>query len=286
MDDRGKQGMTLRTILAALFLLGGAGTVYAGAPEPWQMGLQTPASPSMERINDFHNLLLWVTSMISVLVLALLAYVVVRFNAKRNPAPTKFTHNTVVEVLWTAVPVMILVIIAIPSFRLLYFIDRTVDPDMTLKVIGHQWYWSYEYPDHGNFTFDALLVPEEDLEDKSRRLMETDNPVVLPVGKKVRLLLTADDVLHSWGVPALGIKLDTVPGRLNETWVEIEREGIYYGFCSELCGVNHSYMPIMIEAVSEADFNAWAEKAREEFVRADVPVAEPSVDVAQTAPVE
>jgi cytochrome c oxidase subunit 2 len=278
--------MMRRTILAALIFFGSAGTVFAGAPEPWQMGLQTAASPTMVSITEFHNLLLVIISYISVFVMVLLLFVLVRFNAKRNPVPTKTTHNTMIEVLWTAVPVMILVIIAIPSFKLLYFMDRTTEPDMTLKVIGHQWYWSYEYPDHGNFTFDANMTFAEDLEDKSLRMMATDNNVVLPVGKKVRLLVTADDVVHSWGVPALGVKLDTVPGRLNETWVEVDRPGMYYGFCSELCGVNHSYMPIAIKAVSEDEFNAWVETAKQEFARVDAPTAGPDTRLAQTIPVE
>jgi cytochrome c oxidase subunit 2 len=278
--------MMRRTILAALIFFGSAGTVFAGAPEPWQMGLQTAASPTMVSITDFHNLLLVIISYISVFVMALLFFVLIRFNAKRNPVPTKTTHNTMIEVLWTAVPVMILVIIAIPSFKLLYFMDHTTEPDMTLKVIGHQWYWSYEYPDHGNFTFDANMTFAEDLEDKSLRMMATDNNVVLPVGKKVRLLVTADDVVHSWGVPALGVKLDTVPGRLNETWVEVDRPGMYYGFCSELCGVNHSYMPIAIKAVSEDEFNAWVETAKQEFARVDAPTAGPDTRLAQTIPVE
>jgi len=278
--------MMRRTILATLIFLGSAGTVFAGAPEPWQMGFQAPASPTMASIKEFHDLLLVIISCIAVFVMILLGYVLVRFNAKSNPVPSKTTHNTVIEVLWTAVPVMILVIIAIPSFKLLYFMDHTTEPDMTLKVIGHQWYWSYEYPDHGNFTFDANMTFAEDLEDKSLRMMETDNHVVLPVGKKVRLLFTADDVIHSWGVPALGVKLDTVPGRLNETWVEITKPGMYYGFCSELCGVNHSYMPVAVRAVSEDEFNAWVETAKQEFARVDEPTAASNPRLAQTTPVE
>lgn len=277
--------MTLRTILAALFILGGAGTVFAGTPEPWQMGFQTPASPTMTSIKEFHDLLLVIIISITVFVMVLMLYVMVRFNAKRNPVPTKTTHNTIIEVLWTAVPVMILVVIAIPSFRLLYFMDHTVEPDMTLKIIGHQWYWSYEYPDQGNFTFDANMTFAEDLEDKSLRMMETDNHVVLPTGKKIRLLMTSTDVLHAWGVPSLGVKLDTVPGRLNETWVQIDRPGMYYGFCSELCGMNHSFMPIAIEAVSEDEFDAWVETARQEFARVDGPAEQPT-RLAETTPVQ
>ncbi len=277
--------MRLAALAAFLLTIPGA-MALAGEPVPWQVGFQDPASPTMERIIDFHTHLLWLISAISLFVLALLVWVIYRYRESRNPTPSRTTHNTVIEIVWTVVPVIILVLVFIPSYRLMIYADRAEDADMTLKVIGHQWYWSYEYPDHGNFTFDAIMVADEDLEDATKRLMETDNRVVLPVGKKVRLLLTADDVLHSWGVPSLGIKLDTVPGRLNETWVEISREGVYYGFCSELCGINHSYMPIAIEAVSEDDFNAWVEKAKEEFARVDEPAADSAVRVAQTAPVE
>ncbi|MCK4869342.1 MAG: cytochrome c oxidase subunit II, partial [Alphaproteobacteria bacterium] len=206
--------------LAAFLLTIMSGVAFAdGIPTEWQVGFQEAASPSMERIVDFHNLLLWLITAISLFVLALLVIVVVRFNEKANPTPSKTTHNTMIEVIWTAVPVIILVWLFIPSYNLMVTNDRVEDADMTLKVIGHQWYWSYEYPDHGNFTFDAIMVDEADLEPGSLRMMETDNHVVLPVGKKVRLLFTADDVLHSWGIPSLGIKLDAVPGRLNETWV-------------------------------------------------------------------
>jgi cytochrome c oxidase subunit 2 len=185
-----------------------SGAAFAdGIPTEWQMGFQEAASLSMVLIDDFHNLLLWVITAISLFVLALLAWVVYRYRESKNPTPSRTTHNTLIEVIWTAVPVIILVWIFVPSYNVMVTNDRVEDADMTLKVIGHQWYWSYEYPDHGNFTFDANMTFAEDLEDKSLRMMETDNHVVLPVGKKVRLLFTADDVLHSWGVPALGVKL-------------------------------------------------------------------------------
>jgi len=277
--------MRLAALAALLLTIFGA-PAFATEPLPWQIGFQEPGSPTMEEIVGFHTGLLWLISVISLFVLALLVAVIYRFRESRNPTPSRTTHHTLLEVAWTVIPVIILFLVFIPSYRLMVDADRVEDADMTLKVIGHQWYWSYEYPDHGNFTFDATMVAEEDLEDKSRRLLETDNRVVLPVGKKIRLLLTADDVLHSWGVPSLGIKLDTVPGRLNETWVEIRREGVYYGFCSELCGVNHSFMPIAIEAVSEDAFDAWVEKAKEEFARVDGPETASPVRVAQTAPVE
>lgn len=272
--------------LAAFLLTIMSGAAFAdGIPTEWQLGFQEAASPSMERIVDFHNeLLIWITA-ISLLVLALLIWVVIRYNEKANPTPSKTTHHTLIEVVWTAAPVIILVWLFIPSYTVMVANDRVEDADMTLKVTGHQWYWSYEYPDNGNFTFDANMTFAEDLEDKSLRMMETDNHVVLPVGKKVRLLFTSDDVLHSWGIPSLGVKLDAVPGRLNETWVEISKPGMYYGFCSELCGVNHSFMPVSIQAVSEEEFNAWVETAKEEFARVDEP-AESNIRVAQTTPVQ
>ena len=250
---------------------GMAGGALANEPKPWQMNFQPAASTTMERITDFHNLMLWIITVITVVVLALLIYVMIRFNEKRNPTPSKTTHNTLVEVIWTAVPVIILVLVAIPSFKLLYYGDRVEEADMTIKAIGKQWYWSYEYPDHGNFTFDAFLVDEEDLEPGQRRLLETDTAVVLPVNTKIRLLLTASDVLHSFAMPAFGVKLDANPGQTNETWFEITREGTFYGQCSEICGAGHAYMPIMIKAVSKEAFDAWVEEAKEEFARLDQP---------------
>ncbi|MDJ0943745.1 MAG: cytochrome c oxidase subunit II [Kiloniellales bacterium] len=260
--------------LAALGLLA-AGTAGAAEPQPWQMGFQPAASPVMEEIHSFNNLLLWIISAIVVFVLGLLLYVMWRFSEKRNPNPSKTTHNTLIEVVWTVVPVIILVIIAIPSFRLLYLTDRNPDGEieMTIKAIGHQWYWSYEFPDHGNFTFDAYMVADEDLEDGQRRLLSTDNALVLPVDTNIRILVTASTVLHNFAVPSMGLKMDGVPGRINETWVRITKEGTYYGQCSELCGTGHAYMPIMIEAVSKDDFGKWVEEAKVEFARVEEPEA-------------
>ena len=245
-----------------------AGSALAATPEPWRLGFQAAASPVMERISEFHTLLFVIITLIVLLVLGMLVYVMIRFNEKSNPVPSKTTHHTVLEVIWTAIPVVILMVIAVPSFKLLYFMDRTQDAEMTLKVIGHQWYWSYEYPDHGNFTFDSLMVPDDELKDGQPRLLAVDNKVVLPVGTDIRILMTSDDVLHAWAVPAFGIKLDTVPGRINEAWVRIDREGTYYGQCSELCGVNHAYMPVAVEAVSKEAFQAWVKTAKKEFARA------------------
>jgi cytochrome c oxidase subunit 2 len=280
--------MAISSVLVRLggictLVTGMAGGALANEPKPWQMNFQPAASTTMERITDFHNLLLWIITVITVFVLALLIYVMIRFNEKRNPTPSKTTHNTLIEVIWTAVPVIILVLVAIPSFKLLYFGDRVEDADMTLKAIGKQWYWSYEYPDHGNFTFDAFMVAEEDLKPGQRRLLDTDTAVVLPVNTKIRLLITASDVLHSFAMPAFGIKLDANPGRVNETWFEITREGTFYGQCSEICGAGHSYMPIMIKAVSKEAFDEWVEAAKDEFARVDEPDTPARLARAQSA---
>ena len=233
--------------------------------EPWQTGFQAAASPVMHSVLAFNGLLHPIITGIFVFVLVLLFYTLYRFSAKRNPHPSKTTHNTLVEVVWTVVPVMILIVIAIPSFKLLYFQDRAVDPEMTIKAIGHQWYWTYEYPDHDGMTFDALMIADEDITDGQVRLLETDNRIVVPVDTTIQVLLTADDVIHAWAVPAFGIKLDAVPGRLNETWFKAEREGVFYGQCSELCGVLHGFMPITVEVVSKSAFATWIVKAKEEF---------------------
>ncbi len=258
-------------IFAAMAMAPGA---YADRPRPWQMGFQDSASPIMTQINDFHNVMLVIIAFIVLFVLALMFYVMVRFRAGRNPTPSKVTHNTVIEVLWTAVPVIVLVIIAIPSFKLLYAQKVIPEAEMTIKAIGQQWYWTYEYPDHGDVTFDALMIADEDLEDGQLRLLETDSRVVLPVATNIRILVTAGDVLHAWAVPAFGVKIDAVPGRINETWVHIEREGVYYGQCSELCGIRHGFMPITVEAVSKEAFAEWVEKAKEELAELRVRVPE------------
>lgn len=272
----------LRFLAAFIAALAGiSAAAFAGAPQPWEMTLQPAATPVAEQLHHLHTWLVVIISVITAFVMLLLLYVIVRFNERRNPVPSKTTHNTLVEVLWTVVPIVILVGIAIPSFRLLYFADRTEEAEMTLKIIGHQWYWSYEYPDNGNFTFDALLVEDADLQEGQLRLLETDNEVVLPVDTNIRLLMTADDVIHAWAIPAFAVKLDAVPGKVNETWTRIERPGIYYGQCSELCGVRHGYMPIRVRAVTKEEFTAWVTQAQEQFARADG--ALPPVSVANAA---
>ncbi|MFT5540200.1 MAG: cytochrome c oxidase subunit 2 [Alphaproteobacteria bacterium] len=253
------------------FISGAQAPALAQVAKPWQKNFQDAATPVAQQIHDFHDVLLILTSVITVFVLLLLIYVVVRFNAKANPTPTRTTHNTLVEVAWTVVPIMILVGIAIPSFKLLYFQDRTAKPEMTLKVTGHQWYWSYEYPDHGKIAFDSLMVPDDQLKPGQYRLLEVDNRVVVPVNTNVRVLVTASDVLHAWAVPAFGVKMDTVPGRLNETWFRVTRTGTFYGQCSELCGVNHGFMPIAIDVVSKADFAKWvATKKKTAAIKAPI----------------
>ena len=248
----------------------------AAAPQPWEMGFQPAASPVMEQIETFHHYILIVITAIAAFVLLLLLIVIVRFNERANPVPSKTSHNTLVEVIWTVVPVMILVGIAIPSFKLMYYADRTTEAEMTIKAIGHQWYWSYEYPDNGDFTFDALLIPDNEIDPSKGqlRLLETDNRLVIPVNTKIRLLITATDVIHSFAVPSFGVKLDAVPGRTNETWTEVTAEGVYYGQCSELCGVGHAYMPIAVEVVSKEKFQAWVEEAKQKFARADTPAVD------------
>jgi len=260
---------------ALIGLATGSGGAMAAQPEPWQLGFQPAATPVMAQLTSFHNLLLWIITLISIFVLVLLAYVCFRFRASANATPSKRTHHTLLEIAWTAVPVLILVVIAIPSFKLLYFMDRTTDPELTIKAIGHQWYWSYEYPDDGDFTFDAYMVADDDLEAGQPRLLTTDNAIVLPVQTNIQVLVTATDVLHSWAVPSFGVKMDGVPGRINETWFRIEEPGMYYGQCSELCGDLHGFMPIMVRAVSKEEFDAWTQQAQEEFARAG------NVDVAQ-----
>jgi cytochrome c oxidase subunit 2 len=277
----------LRTLLVGIVAWAGlAGTAAAeGGAKNWQMGFRPAASPTAEEIHWFNDvILLPIIVAIVVFVMGLLVYVMWRFSEKRNPTPSKTTHNTVIEVLWTAIPVIILVIIAIPSFKLLYFADRTEESDITLKATGHTWYWSYQYPDFDNIEFDAYLVPEEDLKEGQKRLLTTDNVVVLPVETNIRLLITAADVLHSFALPAMGIKLDAVPGRVNETWLRINEEGTYYGQCSELCGTGHSYMPIMVKAVSKAEFERWIVQAKEEFAAEDS--AENKVRLAEAAAVD
>jgi len=254
--------------IAAMFCLtAAASATVIGAPVDGQLGLQPAMTPVKENIDSFHNMLLWVITAISVFVLALLIWVIVRYNAKANPEAKKFSHNTAIEVVWTALPILILVVIAVPSFRLLYFQDVIPEADFTIKTTGNQWNWTYTYPDHGNFEYVANMVQEEDLASwpyASERLLTTDLPVVVPAGATVRVEVTASDVIHNWAMPAFGIKMDAIPGRLNETWFRVEEEGIYYGQCSELCGLLHAFMPIEVHVVPQEVFDAWTAAANED----------------------
>ncbi|QIB35016.1 cytochrome c oxidase subunit II [Ancylobacter pratisalsi] len=262
-------GMTGLLVLA----LTGTGAALAGTgqPSPWQINLQGAASPVMESIHSFHTFLLVIIIGVVLLVLALLILVIVRFNEKSNPVPSRTTHNTLIEVLWTVVPVLILVAIAIPSFRLLFLELDLPKADLTVKVTGHQWYWSYEYPDNGAFSFDSLMVATADLKPDQPRLLTVDNEVVVPVNKIVRIQVTAADVIHSFALPSFGVKIDALPGRLNESWFQATKEGVYYGQCSELCGRDHAFMPIAIRVVSDAEFASWVEKAKQEFASVETP---------------
>jgi cytochrome c oxidase subunit II len=231
----------------------------ADQPHPWQLGFQDAATPITERIHAFHNWLLVIIFLISIFVFGLLAYVMVRFNHRSHPVPTRTSHNTVVEVLWTVVPVVILVLIAIPSFKLMYYMDRVPDAKMTIKVTGHQWVWEYTYPDQGNINFKSLMIEDKDLKAGQPRLLEVDNPLVIPVATNIRVQVTGEDVIHSWFVPSFGVQEYAVVGRLNEAWINVEHEGTYYGECNQICGVNHAVMPIEVKVVSQADFQKWVQ---------------------------
>ncbi|HEY1614489.1 MAG TPA: cytochrome c oxidase subunit II [Rhizomicrobium sp.] len=256
--------MALPAIMAGM-----AGPASAD-PQPWQMNFQPAVTPVMHRIEDFHFAVLIIVSIVTLFVLLLLAWVAVRYNSRSNPVPSKTTHNTLLEVLWTIVPVVILVVIAIPSFKLLYFEAEIPPPDLTIEAIGKQWFWTYQYPTNGNFQFDSLGLSDAAAAKKGEpRLLGVDNVIVVPVNKVVKVLTTGADVIHSWAVPAFGVKMDAVPGRINTTWFKAEKEGTYYGECSELCGARHAYMPIEVKVVSQAAFETWAAGAKKKFAAID-----------------
>jgi cytochrome c oxidase subunit II len=263
--SKGRLGACLAGLTVAAISLLSGGTAFAelGQPAPWEYKLQEAGSPVMENITWFHGLLLIIITIITLFVAGLLAYVAVKFNSRANPVPSRTTHNTLLEVAWTLIPVLILVTIAVPSFRLLFLELDVPKADLTIKATGKQWYWSYAYPDNGKFEFDSLLA-----QDKQPRLLGVDNEMVVPVDKVVRVQTTGADVIHSFAVPAFGIKIDAVPGRLNETWFKATKVGMYYGQCSELCGKDHAYMPIAVRVVSDQDFVAWVEDAKKKFASA------------------
>ncbi|MES1152992.1 MAG: cytochrome c oxidase subunit II [Dongia sp.] len=298
--------MSLKRVLAGVGALGATalttvtmtGAALAqeviGIAHPKQIGMQPPVTSIADDLEFIHNWILTpIILAIAVFVMILLLIVIFRFDEKRNPVPSKVTHNTLLEVAWTVIPIIILVVIAIPSFRLLYNQLEIPKPDLTIKAIGHQWYWSYVYPDDGNFTFDARMVTAEEAVAKEKnviRLLDTDNEVVLPIHKNIRIQITAEDVIHSWTIPSFGVKHDAVPGRINESWFNIEKPGIYYGQCSELCGIQHAYMPIKVRAVTPEEFDAWVKEAQGKFDKApeagaeNAPTTPATSQVAQVQP--
>ena len=275
------------TVLAITMvaILTGAEAALAGLgqPSPWQVGLQQSASPVMDNIIWFHDFLLYIISAIAGFVLVLLVVVMVRFNARSNPSPSRTTHNTLIEIAWTLIPIVILMVIAVPSFKLLFLQLNVPAADLTVKATGKQWYWSYSYPDNGQFEFDSLMLKEGERKEGQPRLLAVDNEMVVPVNKTVRVITTGSDVIHSFAVPSFGIKIDAVPGRINETWFTATREGVYYGQCSELCGKDHAFMPIAVHVVSEQAFSAWVEEAKKKYAR-DEALQPSTVAAAQSVP--
>jgi cytochrome c oxidase subunit II len=256
-----------------------AGQAMAQAPHSWQIGQQTPASPVAARIADLHTLVLWIITIITLFVAGLLIWVMYRFNSRRNPVPSHTSHNTLLEVAWTVVPVLILVVIAIPSFRLVYFEDRTAHADMTIKVTGHQWFWEYSYPDNGNVDFNSIY-DEAKLQPGQLRLLDVENPLVIPAGKNIRILTNSTDVIHSFYIPSFGVQRYAIPGRTIETWVRANQPGQYYGECNQVCGTNHSLMPISVRVVTPEEFTTWVKEAKTKFA-ADVPASPARRDVAR-----
>lgn len=258
--------MSFRLVLSALLFSAGAAHASDWQVHNWQAGLQAPVSPVMERLTQFHLELVVIITAICLFVAGLLIYVMVRFNSRANPVPAKTQHNTPLEVMWTLLPVLILVVIAIPSFKLLYYEADVPKPDVTIQAVGHQWYWTYVYPKEAGFQYDSNMLQDAAAKEQGKpRLLGTDNPLVVPVNKNVEVITTGADVIHSWAVPAFGVKMDAIPGRLNRTWFKAAHEGTYYGQCSELCGANHAFMPIEVKVVSEAAYRAWLADAKRKY---------------------
>jgi len=260
-----KTALTLISfILAYIPTMAQAQDGYAGS---WQLGMQTSVTPVKKMVTDFHNMLMVIITIITLFVLSMLLWIAYRYRQSKNPEPAKFAHNTLIEIIWTLVPIIILIVIAIPSFKLLFLEDRIPEPEMTLKVTGYQWYWGYEYMDHDGLTFMSNMKPEDEIDPSigDKRLLTTDAPVVVPVDTTIQILVTSADVLHAFALPAAGIKRDAVPGRINHTWMRITRPGTYYGQCSEICGTGHAYMPIEIKVVSKEEFAHWLEDAKQKY---------------------
>jgi len=265
-----------RRLLAAMLMMmaapGGSALAQAvGAPRPWEMAMQPAFGPLKQQQIDLHDLVLVIITVITLFVAGLLGWVMWRYSAKKNPVPSRTAHHTLLEVAWTVIPVLILVVMAIPSFRLVYYEDRTRDADLTIKVTGHQWYWEYTYPDQNNIDFSSYIIPDDQLKPGQRRLLEVDNELVVPVGKNIRVLQTSTDVIHSWFIPSLGVQRYAIPGRTIETWFRVDKPGTFYGECNQICGTNHSRMPIVVRALSPADFEAWLVQAKTKFSDAGSP---------------
>ena len=259
----------LKKFAYTLFLLL-PGSVLANQPKDWQLGFQKSASETMDDIVWFHDyMLLPVITAITVFVLFLIAYACIRYRAARNPVASQTSHNTFIEIIWTLVPCLILIVMAVPSFKILYEQDEIPPADVTIKAVGYQWYWGYEYPDE-NIIFDSYMIEEKDLKEGQPRLLSVDNEVYVPVNKVVKVMITANDVLHAWALPSFGVKRDAVPGRINETWFKADRTGTFYGQCSELCGIKHAFMPITVNVVTEEEYNQWLEKAKVEFAKEEI----------------
>ena len=259
----------LKKFAYTLFLLL-PGSVLANQPKDWQLGFQKSASETMDDIVWFHDyMLLPVITAITVFVLFLIAYACIRFRASKNKEASTTSHNTFIEVIWTLVPCLILIVLAVPSFKVLYSQDEIPKADVTIKAIGYQWYWGYEYPDE-NIIFDSYMIEEKDLKEGQPRLLSVDNEVYVPVNKVVKVMITANDVLHAWALPSFGVKRDAVPGRINETWFKADRVGTFYGQCSELCGIKHAFMPITVNVVSQEEYNQWLERAKVEFAKEEI----------------
>ena len=257
----------------ALPMLVGQALAAGGPARDWQLGMQPAVTPVMSQIQDFHRLLLYIITGICIVVALLLIWVMLRFNSRANPTPSKTQHNTFIEIVWTGVPILILVLIAIPSFRLLYFEATIPKPDVTIQVIGRQWYWTYVFPKDGGFQFDSNMLKDEAAARKGEpRLLGVDNPVVVPVNKVVEVETTASDVIHSWAVPAFGVKMDAIPGHLNHTWFKATQLGTYYGQCSELCGANHAFMPIEVKVVTQREYETWLAQAKKKYAADDAAV--------------
>jgi cytochrome c oxidase subunit 2 len=276
--------VVLLGLIAPLGLIKPALAQQVYAPRPWEMGMQAAGGPLKQQIIGLHDLVLVIITVITLFVAGLLLWVMWRYSAKRNPAPSQISHNSFLEVAWTVLPILILVVIAIPSFRLVYYEDRTPDADMTVKVTAHQWYWEYSYPDKGNIDFSSYIVPDDQLKPGQLRLLTVDNDLVVPAGKNIRVLAGSADVIHSFFVPSLGVQRYAIPGRTIETWFRADKPGIYYGECNQICGTNHSRMPIVVRAVTSEEFDAWLVQAKTKFAAAGSPATPPATYASATSP--